>query len=279
MILNNRIIYSDNGVFTDLSVALNDYHVGTSTVAVVAAEDAIYVGSDLPFNHRFIEVTTANDQTSVMSVELFDGSSWNAAVDVIDQTAASGRTLAQSGSVSWNKDKRKGWARRDTADIPALSSLVIYNLFWARFKFTANLKSTTALGFVGQKFSNDTELAGYWPQLVRSEVYAQWDAGTKTSWNEQHYQSAEKIIQDLKKKGVIYTDAQVLNWEIFKEASIHKTAEIIMNAFGKDWEKPRDEAKARYADALDLFLFEIDKNQNTLLDESETIPTIDVVRR
>jgi hypothetical protein len=282
MILNNRIIFSDNGVLSDLTTSLNDYRAGDSVTAAVATEDYLYLGSDLPFNHRYVEIGTANDQASVLSVEYWSNGAWVSAVDVLDQTAVAGKSLAQSGHISWVADKRKSWSKKDTDDgVTGLSTLTIYNLYWARFKWSANLKASTSIKFMGQKFSGDADLKGRYPDLGLSNVYAQWpnQSPTKTNWDEQHYEAAEEIIKDLRKKGAIYSGSQILNWELFREASVHKTASIVMNAFGKDFKEPVEKAEKDYANAMNLFLFEVDQNKNTLLDEHEALPSLDVFRR
>lgn len=279
MILTNRVLFSDNGVLSDLSVALGDYRAGASTIGVIAAQDYLYIGSDLPFNHRYVEVSSVNALASVLSVELWDGSSWVAAVDVIDETAASGASLAQSGHVSWKLKKTEQWKREDSENIPALSTLTIYDLYWARFKWSADLTGTTALSFVGQVFSEDLDLTGYWPELTVSSTYSQWPAQPKTTWKEQHFEAAETIVRDLKKKEVLINSNQILNWELFREAGAHKAAEIIMNAFGKDYAELRDKAAEYYDAALTQFYYQLDQNRNTRLDENEKIPSISVIRR
>lgn len=275
MIQNNRIIYSDNGVLTDYSVKLNDFRYLSGAIPMVASEDILYVGSDLPFNHRYIEMGTVNTNSISLLVDLWDGKQWEAAVDIIDQTSG----LAQSGHLSWQKSKYENWVRDDTDKVTGLTSIVIYNMYWARIKVSANLSAGTTLSFMGQKFSDDASLAGYWPELTVANTYLQWPKQPKTTWDEQHYEATEVIIRDLKKKGEIATSAQVLNWELFKEASSHKTAEIIMNSFGKDYVELRDKAAKYYDDALNMFIFHTDKNNNTLIDPDEAVPSLSLVRR
>jgi hypothetical protein len=276
---NNRIIYSDNGVLTDYSVELNDFRSGTSSFTFVAAEDAFYVGSELPFNNRFIEIGTANVNASVVSVELWNGSSWVAAVDVVDETSVSGKSLAQSGHISWSKSKEMLWSQEDTETITGLTTLKIFDLYWAKFKFSADLSAST-IKYIGQKFSNDSVLAGFWPEISISSTKAQWPVQPKNDWNEQHYEASQIVIRDLRQKAVLISGNQILNWELFQEACAHRCAEIIMNSFGKDWIEMVEKAHDYYTAALDsVWTYQIDKNGNIRIDESERITDSRIVRK
>jgi hypothetical protein len=281
MILNNRLIWDDGGSLVDVSAALNDFHEQVKVVDFQSS-DKLYIGSDLPFNHRYFEVVSPNANACVMSVELWNGSSWSSAVDVLNQTSVSGVALAQSGHLSWVKAKTSNWVKQDTdanSGVTGLSSLSIYGLYWARISFSAAMTGTTSLRFVGQKFSDDTDLRSLWPDLIRADAFAQWPYQPKTTWNEQHHEASEYVIRELKRKGQIVSSSQVLNWEIFREASAHKCAEIIMNSMGKDWMEPRDKAAKYFDEAINAWIFDIDKNKDTLLDASERDVSSVVIRR
>jgi hypothetical protein len=281
MILNNRIIWDDNGVLKDLSSKLNNIHE-SGQVIDFETSDALYIGSDLPFNHRFFEVVAANSNSAAVSVYLWDGTSWNAAVDILDQTVTSGASLAKSGHISWVKPKNKQWIKQDTdygSGITGISSLVIYNLYWAKITFSASVSVTTSIRFIGQKFSDDSDLKSLWPDLIRADAFAQWPSQPKSNWDEQHFEASESVIKELKRKGQIISESQILNWEIFREASAHKCAEIIMNSMGKDWSEPRDKASKYFQQAINSWLFDIDRNADTILDASEKSISSVVVRR
>jgi hypothetical protein len=281
MILNNRIIWDDGGTLKDLSAKLNNIHESGQIVNFESG-DALYIGSDLPFNHRYFEVVSVNSNASIISVSLWDGTQWNSAVDLLDQTSTAGVALSKSGHVSWVKPKNKQWVRQDTdsgSGITGLSSLVIYNLYWAKITFSANVSGTTSVRFIGQKFSDDNDLKTLWPDLVRADAYAQWPSQPKTNWDDQHFEASEYVIRALKRKGQLISSSQILNWEIFREASAHKCAELIMNSMGKDWAEPRDKAAKYFNEAIELWLFDIDKDSDTILDDHEKTVSSVVIRR
>jgi len=278
MILNNRILFSDNGTLNDLSISLNDFRAQDETIAIVAAEDKLYFGSPLPFNHRWFEISSVNAATATVSkIEVWDGDEWQEVVDIIDQTAIAGVTLAQSGIISWVPDKEEGWVRDDTNDtdnsadpIEDLDSVIIYDLYWVRFTFDADLSSNTALRFVGHKFSNENDLGGQYPELTLSTTKTQFKAG-KVDWFEQEFIAAEEIISELERDEVVRTRDNILNWERFNLASVHKVAEIIYRAFGDDYVDNRKTARDYYFSNLRKGRKEIDRNRNARQDPLERI--------
>jgi len=94
-----RVIYSDNGTLIEISQPVNDFRAGSYVFAgFVAAEDKLYIGTELPFNHKWLEIGVPNDVASVSSVDIWSGSAWIPGVDVNDGTqATSGKALSGSG--------------------------------------------------------------------------------------------------------------------------------------------------------------------------------------
>lgn len=277
MLINNRIIWNDNSTLKDLSISLNNIFANDETIALVAADDKLYLGSDFPFNHRYFKVATANDQASVITAEIWNGSDWEDAVDVIDQTKDStgAYTLSQSGIISWVLDRNKCWGNNSSTELmtgSGLTTLKIYDLYWVRLTFSGDLKATTALTYVGHKFSTDNDLAGYYPDLNRSTVKSAFSSG-KTTWDEQHVLAAEEIIRDLRKKGIIFSRNQIFGWEEFTDAAIHKVAEIAFAAFGEAYEKRKESAREAYDEAMDKITFGgIDKDIDGRLSAHEKLP-------
>jgi hypothetical protein len=277
VLINNRLIWNDNGVLKDLSINLNNVFSGTEVIPFTAAQDKLYIGSDLPFNHRYILVDVANDAASVMSADIWDGTQWISAVDVIDQTVGSaGKSLSQSGIMSWVVDRNHTWGKRDTTELmtgSGLESVKIYEMFWVRLTFSGNWNVLTALKYVGHKFSSDNDLGGYYPDLNRSNVMSAFKAG-KTNWDEQHVLAAEEIIRDLRKKNVIWNGNQIFGWEEFTDASVHKVAEIAFTAFGKDYESRKESARNNYEEALlKVVDSAIDKDADGRLSPVEKVPS------
>lgn len=268
MLMTSRTIWSDNGVLKDLSIPLGTFSEESQVFDYTAGQDYLYLGSDFPFNHRYINISVANDVATSVSIKLWDGEEWITAEDVVDQTSVAGVSLAQSGVISWVPDDDEGWMRESTNNesetVAGLTSLKIRDLYWARLEFSVSLKATTALDFIGHKFSNDSDLEIFYPDLIRTAVLAHFKAG-KTSWLLQHMQAAQEIIKDLKKTKIIKSPNQILNWELFRDASCHKVAEIAFNAFGKDYYENRDAARALYKEEMKKAFYHVDLNNDATL--------------
>ncbi len=282
MLSANRIIWNDNGTLIDLSTKLNNLFSETQAIAFVAAQDFLYIGSDVPFNHRYINVSVANDVASVASVKIWSGNGWESAVDVIDKTAVSGVSLAQSGILEWKTDRSKSWAgdvSTENMTDSGLESLKIYGLYWVRIAFSVNLKATTALKYIGHKFSKDEDLGGYYPDLTRSNVMTAF-AASKTNWDEQHILAAEEIYKDLRKRKAAWAKGQIFDHETFTNASVHKVAQIIYTSFGEDYDGRRDEAESKFASEMDSILMQgIDSDGDGHVDQSEHFGGSKILRR
>ena len=268
MLSNQRILIERSGTVTDSSVDLNEYLSGSVTLSI-EADDSIYLGSDLPFNHRWFEITTANSSASAVSVYLWSGTQWNQAVDVIDQTSVTGKTLAQSGIISWVPDRQKTWSSQDsTESMDDLSDFKIYDMYWVKITFSGDLHASSSLLHVGHKFSSDAQLEAQYPELAQSTLKAAFKTG-KTTWNDQTFEAAGYIIQDIKSMRIARSENQILDWQVFKNASVHKTAEIIFRAFGDDYEDNLVSAMKAYSKAMDIKFFNIDQNSDARLEPVE----------
>lgn len=280
MLVNQRIIWKDDSSLVDLSVELNDLAAQTYILPLVASADKIYIGSELPFNHRYFLVSSANAALSTVSVKIWTGNVWESAVDVIDQTKVGGATLAQSGIISWTTNRTKNWGREEsTENISELSTLKIYDMYWVELTLSVDLTSTTALAYVGQKFAKDEDLAIYgYPHLNSSSLKDAYVSG-QTTWDKQHCAAAEQIVRYLTQKNVIANRNQVWNVEQFNEAAVHKVAEIIYSSMGDDYEDQRKSADAAYMKALNLAIYVTDKNTDGHVRHYESVVSTSMRRK
>lgn len=280
MPLNHRILKDNNGTIEDKTLELNSISESTVTLDWVALEDKLLIGSPHPFNHRYVEVDTANaNAATITSVEVWDGTAWQSCVDVLDGTSSGGVTLAQSGLIRWTPDRDEGWTLDDSEDMGTpISTVKIYDLYWARLTFSADLSAGTILKYVGQRFATDEQLGSLYPELQVSDSKTQWEAG-KTDWNEQLVLASEMVVRDLAFKKVLWDRNQVLDDELFSTACVFKTAQIIFTAWGNNYERDRDEARRRYDEELaKISNFKVDRNQDARIGRDE-LSTSTVVRR
>lgn len=270
MLQNNRVIFKDASARIDLSIPMSDFLETTGvTLNYQSTQDALFIGSDLPFNHRWFELKSANTSTSAINIEIWNGNTWKPAVDVIDMTAVGGKAFSKSGIISWTPDKYESWFREEsTEDIPELSSLKIYDLFWVKLTFDQNLSSATSLKYIGHKFSDDKELFARYAHLANEDLISAF-AEDKTNWNDQHFIAAEELIQHLRASRTIISPNQILRWEQYKIAALHKCAEVIYRSLGEDYATEMKNAQAAFQKAMEIGSQNIDRNLNATLEFSE----------
>ena len=264
MILDQRVFHERGGVFTDISVLVNDFRIG-DYVFPYEVGDHLYIASLAPFNNIWFELAELNVVAdAVPTVEMWWGNSWAEAVDVIDQTGG----LTSSNRLQWNTDFFKGWDRSQrSAEIPALITLNIYNMFWVRISWDKNLTPTTKISYIGQRFSNDEILYSFYPDLVNLKTAYQQG---KTNWNEQHYMAAEQVVRDLRTRNIIANRGQILDHELFINAACHKVAEIVYAGCGKAYTEQHKQARVAYNEALNIKFYNVDKFMDGRLEPADS---------
>lgn len=261
----HRIIWNS----TDVSVALTDWRGDSLTLAYTSG-DYVYIGCEIPFTYKYFDVTTANDQAANVAVSFWTGSAWSAAKDIIDETKVGGVSLARAGLISWAQDidDMRWTPQRKSQEVTGLTVSEIYNLYWLRLSWSATLKATTALQYIGFNFSTDEALTGLYPDLANSDLKTAFASG-KTTWREQHLLAAEAIVRDLKRRKILWSPEQAMAPELFLEAGCHKAAEIIYGGLGQAFAQARIQAGERYKDALNLSSYSVDANESGTLERSE----------
>lgn len=265
-ILEQRVLHQTS----DISLAMNNFRAGTYTFPYTVGQ-YLYIGSFLPFNNMFFEIGTPNAVAATVSVDIWYGQQWVPAVDIIDETSG----LFNSGRIQWNTNINKGWDREQySKDVTGLSvNSKIYNMYWLRMSWNATLTATMVLKFIGQKFASDAILYSHYPdlnnQLMRDSYDISNTPGSKTTWDEQHYMAAEKIIADLKKRDIIKSQKQILDYTLFEEASCHALAKMAYTAFGQPYFDQLETAVKDYKDAMNPQFFNVDKNADGRLDDRE----------
>lgn len=263
-----RIFYSDNGTLSDLSDTLGDYKAGAITLDINPSQDYLYIGNVAPFNHFFVKMgNPVNNEVGFIKVEYWTGTGWVEAIETIDLTQG----FTHSSYISFVPDKNSNWVRQDTHEasgIIGLTSIKIYDYYWARLKFTGGFKDHLELKWFGQKFSDDNDLGAEYPDLVRSATKSAFETG-KADYEEQAIRAGEVIVQDLIKHNIIWSKNQVLDREEFKLASVCKTAEIIYNAFGDDYLDQKQQSRQEYDSRFKKIIFSVDRNEDGQLSVGE----------
>jgi len=274
-----RVIYSDNGVLTDITRKVEDYKSGTHTFSYTLNQDYIYIGADLPLNCLYFKMgSTVNAVSATMSIEYWDGKDWIDMVEVIDDTIG----ISQSGHVIFTPNRNNGWDKESTNDqgdiIPALSTLKIYDLYWMRISFSATLTASTIISWIGPLFSLDNDLYAEYPIFNSSALKTAFESG-KTTWEEQHVKAASILIKDLISKNVIRSGENILKYQDFTLAAVSKCAQIIFTALGDDYVDDATRARDEYKDRLSNSQYSVDLDNDGILDAPEKFAKVGFMSR
>lgn len=274
MLSVQRVLDQDS----DISTVVNDYLTGPHVLSYTAGE-YLYIGSEVPFNSLWFEVSSPNSGASGnLAVDIWWSNSWSSGVDVIDGTAASGISLKQSGLVRFSTNIDKGWDNEiRSSDVTGIdSSFQIYNKYWSRLKWPVN--ATASIRYIGQKFCSDEKLYTYYPGFNNSTLKTQFKSG-KTDWGEQIVAASEAIIADLISRKVICSRGQIMDSERFAEACSHKTAAIIYGGLGNAYAESVIRANGEYRRCMNQDNFRIDANLSGNLEPSEARHSVSWGRR
>jgi len=261
-----RFFVNDDGTLLDRTIEWSNPYTSTGAWD---CKSYLYVSSYLPFDHKYIDITTANDQAGTLTVEIWYNSQWVDAVDILDDTKSSGKSFAKSGIISFHPDKLKGWdIEDDTDNITELSTKSIYNVYWMRFGIGASSDSACVINHIGHKFCDDYELYAYYPMLNNSAIKTQFKAG-KTDWVDQQISASKNIINDLINRNVIKSKDQIFNSKNLVAPCVHKTAELIFAGMGSAFRDDKAEAKRSYDESMIGSVFNVDVTQDGTQDRIE----------
>jgi len=223
----------------------------------------IYIASDFPFNQLYIKLgAVVNAISTSMTVEyLADG--WTSVAELRDETSA----LSTSGNIEFTPNRNSSWKRTTDSSEAGLTTVVYYK-YWTRISFASDLTAAVLLSFMGNKFSDDSDLFDEYPVFDDAAFLSAFKT-SKTTWEEQHIKAAVQIVADLQRKNIIVAPEQILERKRFIGASVCKCAEIIFTSFGNDYIEQRKAAKEEYSKRLDLSQYSIDKNNNAILEIKE----------
>jgi hypothetical protein len=260
-----RIFFGNGPGLVEITKQLNKYKSDVYMMTMTTS-DSIYIGSDFPLNHFFIKMgPTANTSPANIIIDYWSSSGWTPVVNVNDYTEA----LNFSGFIEFTPDRDSSWLRENTngngGSVDGLESVIVYDKYWTRIKFDANLDADIDIEWLGHLFSEDDDLFSEYPIFNDQTFLTSFEAG-KVDWQEQHAKAAQLIIQDLIRKKVILGAEQILDREILLPASVCKVAEIIFNAFGRDYSEQKAQAKDEYEKRIDLSKYIVDTNNNGTTD-------------
>lgn len=264
-----RVFRQDDTTYTDKSFD-NENEAAEIDMAFVAAEDALYIGKVCPFNNFYAYLGTANTADSVMKIQYWDSSQWRDAVDVIDGTSSSGKTLAQNGGVVFVPNKSYGWESvEDTSTSSAPSELqdfTIYDLYWLKITFTNDLSAGTTLRRLFYSFTTSQVI-----NSIDKDAANYLTAFGQTSWETQIFTATKEVLADLKARRILANEGQLLSIDAIAEPAAYKTLAIIYFNLGEDYNDRYDKALSMYNTLLRNDLFSVDQDNNAILEPDEQV--------
>lgn len=260
-----RVFFKEGSNVLEITKQITRYKSDTYLMSL-ATTDAIYIASDFPLNHFYVKMGTAkNTLASNVIIDYWSPNGWVPVVHSNDYTEA----FSQSGFIDFTPDRDEHWTRENTNSngqtVDGLETVTVYDKYWTRLTVDADLDDNIELEFIGNLFSDDEDLYSEFPIFNDASFLSCFESG-KNDWQEQHVKAADLIIQDLKRKGIICGPEKILERDILLPASVCKVAEIIFNAFGKDYEDQLNRARKEYEKRLDLSQYMVDTNNNGIKD-------------
>lgn len=260
---------SGAGTVTDLSLALGDN--SNTTTLDLAADEYLYVAQYYPFNNIYFDLETPNTATSSVTVEIWDGSTWNPVVDTLDGTDSSGAFLGQDGVLQYTPDRDYTWSSVENSEEENTSFLLqndvtLYDLHWMRLSVSDALDGGTAVRAIDYKFATDEMLTDIDPEINR--YLTSWETG-KTDWERQLRLASQHVIQKLKVRGLVVHPGQILLNDDVSWATAYRCLEIIYSRLGEGYEFQRDEARRSAEMFMNQKRFTFDLNQDGQVDAGE----------
>lgn len=254
-------LIDDNGVFSDISIDSNDFLRDTTSLNIVAAEDAIYVGLFKPFYNIFISINNVLPSTNDLTAEISNGAGFSALLIKDDSKA-----FSRSGFISWDTDNFDTWQE---------STINGESKYWLRLTFstdfTADLKGLNLI------FAYDDDLRQIQRDIDRFIFSGDDD------FMAYHVGAREEIIQSLRNSGYkTRKDASNPNdltqWDLLSIQQVRNAAkylalsnimyDVSANEGDKYYQKWRD-YKGMYGEAFKLYLIWLDSDDDGKLDSDE----------
>lgn len=249
-----RVIYNGSEVTSSVSVP------GGSGIGPALTSDSIYIGYTGKFASRYIEVKTLNVITSVMTCKYWNGSTFVLVDDFQDQTSLGGKSLAQSGFISW--ENQSDW---QASNLSGMDSDV--KLFWIKLELSVN--TSGVIGSFLNLFCDDGLIKAYYPEMLSDARYL---PPGQTNFLPQYIAAKNLCVLRLKQRKVISEESQIIDINQVAIAAVHAAAWITISPIAvSDASKMlSDAAEASFSDEILRLFFDVDDNNDGIIEPIET---------
>lgn len=269
------VFFDDNSSFSDFSNEAQDYARDTFALPIVAADDFLYVGFTKPINSFYIEMSTANTATTVMSIDSFKeaSSTFTAVTGFSDETNG----FTRSGFIRWDR------ATKSANDIISEETTTINSqlAFWYRISFSIDLDVGTIAQGLNLVLADDNDIKNRDFELVSD---TRKFPGSQTSHILTHVAARDAIMQLLKRREFLTRTSgsnfvnDLLIWDLMdssqlREAATWKAIALIYDNLSDKVDDKESEksgkALNKFKMAFDLYLLEVDANNDGVTDPIE----------
>lgn len=258
---------------TDVSNEAENFSVDTFSATLLATGE-LSIGYYKPINSVYVELSTFNTNTSVMSLYYYNGTSFITTSSLKDST----KGLKRSGFVKWDRDL----TNEKSTTVNGVE------LFWYKIKLDADATAVTVKG-INLVFSDDNDLKEEYPTIVDM-----LPDGEPTFINF-HVASRKDILSYFKTQGKLVTQVggkkklldqfDLLDIEEVRDASKFLTlAKIfywISDATDDKWYQKATDFETEYNKKINLATLSVDSNDDGKagINEVAKIQSIQVERR
>jgi hypothetical protein len=198
-----------------------------------------------------------------MTVSYWNGSAFIAVDDLQDQTSSGGKTLAQSGFISWVN--KSDWALSTLTGVDT-----DIQLYWVRITFSVNTTASVILKAVINLFADDQLLQAYYPEFISNASYY---PTSRTNYLEQHLAAKDYVVLRMKQRRLIDDESQIIDASSLAIAAVHACAWMILNPIATN-EVNREmatRAKAEFENEIQMLQLDVDRNKDGIISDAERL--------
>lgn len=258
-----HIEYFDGvSTYTDYSKEMLDFGRDTASITLTSAQK-IYIGFEKPIAAFFVEMSTANTNSSTISLKYYNGSAFTAVAGLYDDSNG----FARSGFVRWD--------RNQTSE--AKTTIDSVEQYWYELTVDAD---TSACVFQGLNilFSDDQDLKREVPEITK------YYASGASSFVLAHEAARDELIQDLRSSGKYKEDLatgdlkditafDLLDISQVKVPSTYLALSKILFAASDDvddiYMMKSKEYRGLYNKCMDTFYLNLDTDNDGISDDHE----------
>lgn len=266
MLLNRRklrVLKNSTDITTEASSPNTDNILLNLTTA-----DVLYLGWHDKFSSRFFQFNVLNTNSTVLTVQYWDGSSFVAVEDTIDQTVG----FTKNGFLSWVN--KSNWQKKYQSPITE------EELYWIKITVSADLSATTSLKAIMNLFCDIDLLRSMYPEMATDTRYL---PPSRTDFLDQFITAKDLVVTRLIQKKVISDESQIVDINQVAIAATHAAAMVILTPIAKSEHSLQLLARARdnFENWLSDVSFSVDHDKSGIISEAErqTITTGFMLRR